>query len=454
VISFVTLFLGLLVGPQRVELAVGGEQAREVAAVELWLDGAKVEEIARPPWITAVDFGEELVPHDLVAVAVDEEGGELDRTRVVVNVPRPPVAARIALGDAPAAARESDTRAGPSPLPRSASVSWEAVDLPAPERWTVRLDDKELPVSDLSHFELPPVDPETIHFLTAQLDFGEGVTTRAEATFGGVFGLVSTELTAVALLQRSGPKLQGPDELAGWFRADGRDLAVVALDRHPPGSVVLVIDPLAGKVLHSLVAAILGGGSRVTLRRLGLDDRVTHLRPGPRRVVGEHQTFDAFQPVDYSLVGRRGDFTEALENMASVSARSSKAGSRRLADAVAVAGMLAAESRRARAVVLLVGAAGDDSLLSAEQARGYLEALGVPLFVWRVVTRKEAKEGLPLLAEWPGARLVSRRRDLVAGDDELRKSLDAQRIVWLDGTHLLRDLELSETARARVAWAR
>jgi hypothetical protein len=454
VISFVTLFLGLLVGPQRVELAVGGPQAREAAAVELWLDGEKVEEIARPPWVTAVDFGEALTPHELMAVAVDEEGGELDRTRVYVNVPRQPVAARIALGDAPAAAEKPDARANPSSLPRSASVSWEAVDLPAPERWTVRLDDQELPVSDLSRFELPPMDPESIHFLTAQLDFGEGVTARAEASFGGVFGQVSTELTSVALLQRGGPKLKGPEELAGWFRAGGREIAVVGLERNPPASVVLVIDPVAGKVLHSLVAAILGGGSRVKLRPLARDDRVTHLRPGPRRVVGEHQTFDAFQPVDYSLVGRAGDFTEALEDMASVSARSSGAGSRRLADAVAVAGMLAAESRRSRAVVLLVGAAGDDSRLSPDQARGYLEALGVPLFVWRVVTRKEAKEGLPPLAGWPDARLVDRLRGLAAGVGELRKSLDAQRIVWLDGTHLLRDLELSETARTRVDWAR
>jgi hypothetical protein len=65
-----TLFLGLTQGPQPVALAVVGE----VAAIELRLDGRAVERLAAPPWQGTVDFGLELVPRELEAVAFDASG--------------------------------------------------------------------------------------------------------------------------------------------------------------------------------------------------------------------------------------------------------------------------------------------------------------------------------------------------------------------------------------------
>lgn len=446
-IELVTLFLGLVVGPHPVELAVSGveglgEGAREVAGIELWLDGERVGEIHGPPWVGAVDFGRNLVPHELVAVALGEDDGEVDRARVWVNVPRPVVDARIVLG----------------PLPGSASVVWEAVNLPPPTDWTVKLDGEELRVDDLDGFELPAVDPETIHFLTARLDFAEGVQATAEASFGGIHSdFVSTELTAMAVRRREEPgrddKLKGPEDLAGWFLdGQGREPRVVALDRRPPSNVVLVIDPAAQEPLYRLALLMGKRRRRAVLQRLGLDDRVIYLRPGAQRVAGEHQVFDAFQPLVYPLADRRMDFVQVVTLALAGRNEDLSQHPRRLADAVAVAGMLAAEGRRSRAVVLVVGAGGGDSRLLPEQARGYLRALGVPLYVWRAAMPEEAKEGLPELPEWPAARLLVDPKDFIDRVIELRADLDAQRIVWLDGTHLRTDLALSGEARAVVEW--
>jgi len=458
VIDLLTLFLGLVVGPQPVELAVSGGEtpggtAHEVAGIELWLDGERVGEIPGPPWIATVDFGRDLVPHELVAVARDEEDDEVDRARLWVNVPRPVVDARIVFGT------PAPGGTGAFTPPGSASVVWEAVDLPPPESWAVRLDGEELRVTDLDRFELPPVDPETLHFLTVRLDFGDGVQARAEASFGGIYSdFVSAELTAVAVRRRQEPqgrggRLDGPEDLAGWFLDErGREIPVVALDRRPPSNVVLVIDPAAQEPLYSLALIMGKRRRRAVLQRLGLDDRVIYLRPGAERVAGERQVFDAFRPLVYPLAERRMDFVQVVTLALAGENEDLSHHPRRLADAVAVAGMLAAEGRRSRAVVLVVGGGGGDSRLLPEQARGYLRALGVPLYVWRAATREEAKEGLSELPEWPEARPLVRHQDFIERVGEVRDDLDAQRVVWLDGTHLQRNLSLSDEARAVVEW--
>jgi hypothetical protein len=52
-VSFVTIFLPLLVGVQPVELAV----TQDVASVNVILDGAQVAELREAPWTFEVDFG-------------------------------------------------------------------------------------------------------------------------------------------------------------------------------------------------------------------------------------------------------------------------------------------------------------------------------------------------------------------------------------------------------------
>ena len=66
----VSLFLGLVSGPQVVEVAV----AERVATVELRLDGRAVGRLAGPPWRAEVDFGDALATHRLEAVARSRTG--------------------------------------------------------------------------------------------------------------------------------------------------------------------------------------------------------------------------------------------------------------------------------------------------------------------------------------------------------------------------------------------
>ena len=81
-IEILTLFLGLVTGPQTAELAVGDRAAE----VEVLLDGQPVATLDGPPWRLQVDLGEALLPHELLAVARDESGAELARARRWINI--------------------------------------------------------------------------------------------------------------------------------------------------------------------------------------------------------------------------------------------------------------------------------------------------------------------------------------------------------------------------------
>ena len=306
--------------------------------------------------------------------------------------------------------------------------------------------------TELASLRLSDYDPEEIHFLSAVLRFPDAVSARAEASFGGVYAdRVATELTAVALSQHREDQLRGPEALTGWVRSGDREVPAGPLDRRPPANVVLVSDPAARAALRRLAGFIGPGRRRAVLQRLGLDDRAIYLQPSAERVAGQRQVFDTFQPLVYSLAEQRMDFVQVVTSAVGAT-KSHDLTPRRLADAVAVAGLLAARDRRSRAVVLVVGAAGGDSRVLPEQARDFLAALGVPLFVWRAARPKDVKKGLPELPDWPDARLLARSRDFRDRIEEVRRSLDAQRIVWLDGKYLRGEIELTAAARRQVEW--
>ena len=66
-IEFLTLFLGIVAGPQKVVVAAD----TQVAGVELRLDGETIAALEMAPWEFEVDFGTELLPRKLEAVALD-----------------------------------------------------------------------------------------------------------------------------------------------------------------------------------------------------------------------------------------------------------------------------------------------------------------------------------------------------------------------------------------------
>src|SRR5262249_14373039 len=92
-ISFLTLFLGLMAGEHIVEASVTGP----VSAVVIQLDGVEVARIESPPWKAKVDFGKGLAPHELVARALDEGGREIGAARQWVNLPRQPAEIEVLL---------------------------------------------------------------------------------------------------------------------------------------------------------------------------------------------------------------------------------------------------------------------------------------------------------------------------------------------------------------------
>jgi len=75
-IVFLSLFLGLVSGPQPIDLHVDGA----IKSVRILVDGREVKTLAQPPWHAVLDFGKDIVPRELVAVGYDSNGNEAGRT--------------------------------------------------------------------------------------------------------------------------------------------------------------------------------------------------------------------------------------------------------------------------------------------------------------------------------------------------------------------------------------
>jgi hypothetical protein len=433
-IAFLTLFLGLTLGPQPIELAVTGP----AAAVELLLDGAPAGRLAGPPWKGQIDFGPALVPHELVARAVDAQGKEVGRVQQWVNLPRPPAEVDILLEN------------GPTGRPAAARLTWQSLTGESPSAIGVSFDDKPLVMDSGWRVTLPAWDPATSHVLTAELRFSGALTARRDVVFGGQYGdQISTELTAVAVRLRPGKELPPPERMGGWFRVGGQPLTVAAVEESP--AELLVVRDLATR--SALEKMVFGTKSRsVTTeaqrspeyRRfhmtLGKEDRVRFIWPVARAVTGTGlpaELFDASR--DFSA--RDGGLLWFLaRSVPRVEAPSRQ----RLADAVAVAGLQALYANHRRAVLLLLSEQPTDTSRSAPPlVRRYLEAVHVPLIVWMF-----GDPASPAAAAWGGAEEVSTFNKMRKAFNRLEKELESQTIVWIDGRHLPQSVEISADAAA------
>lgn len=437
-IAFVTLFLGLTLGPYPVELAVEGP----VAAVELVLDGTAAGRIQGPPWTGQIDFGSTLVPHELVARALDANGQEVARTRQWVNLPRPAAEVEIVL------------EGGGEGRPATARLTWQSRTGAKPLAVRLSLDGQPLVLGPDRRAVLPAYDPESAHVLSAEIDFPDNVVARRDAVFGGKYGSeVSTDLTAVPVRVRRG-RLTGA-ALQGQLLAGGRPLSVAAVEEDP-AEVFLVRDLGAAGALKELgtVRQRRSEQGQGLERRLSIErdylryeialrkqDEIHFVWPVPQAYSTpgglRSELFDWSRPFTLQDGGVHWLLTRVVMHGAA-------GGRQRLADAVAVAGLQAMAGSRPRAVVLVLGAEPEDtSRYDPATVRQYLASIRVPLYVWSAA--KGAAES-PALAAWGEVEDVSTLARFRAAVARLRDELESQRIVWVEGTHLPQAISLGAGA--------
>ncbi len=425
-IAFISIFLGLVAGVQPVELAVSGP----VAEVEIRLDGELVGRLNGEPWTLECDFGEGHATHELVAIARDRNGRELDRAVQLINVPRPGVDSQILL----------DGWHGGSP--RSARLLWRSVQPVEPLEVEVKLDGELLADRHRESYQLPDLDPAEIHFLSARLTFPGGLSSSAVAVFGGVYGdATDTELTAVPFVA-AGRKPRQPEQLQGRIEAGGSPLRVVAVEKGP-AEVVIVRDVRAIPDMTDLELTYRGTYRDDDPAGLAKRDALLVMSPRASLAVHSDTTRYAVYPVSPPITRRKGSLTGTLARLEFE--RESPALPQLLTDAVATAGIRAAASQKRRAVVLLTADCADVSgQASPAEVRRFLAQLRVPLKVWVTGgpapgTRKQASP----MGFCDGAERIHSLRRYHSAIKRLRGELEQQRIAWVEGRHLQRRISLT-----------
>ena len=440
-IEFVSLLLGLLVGVHPVEVSVVGQ----VAAVEIRLDGATVATWTGEPWGGGVDFGADLAPHEVEAIARDAAGRELGRARRWVN-----------LGEQGATAA-SMAFAGEEPgRPRAVGLKWESYGQLRPRSIEVLFDGQSLAIEDPASIPLPSYDPAALHFLSATLHFDNQRVSRLEAAFGGGRGSeIETELTAVAVILDKGVRMPPADELGEWFTKQGERLQVHGVETGSP-ELVVVRDPTVVEALRDIDAGIryrtqgrnLGGfrGGGVRPDWIGPDVRARFVSPVAVPLAPGRLAPRMFLQSPRLDAGENG-FLWLAEQHPPSSFPSS------LAAAVALAGLQAHDSKRPRAVVLLVGDAEvAPNQLTPAVVRAYLARLRVPLFVFALSAGSAHEEWGEVRVLGPEMAHSLKRLD--AAFKPVRQRLKSQRIVWLQGRHLPDSIELAPAVQGvRLAGA-
>ena len=431
-ITFLTLFFGLISGPYPIELAVSGP----AAAVEIVVDGRPAGRLPGAPWKGTINFGSSLLPHEIVARALDAQGNELGRAEEWVNLAHPLSKAEIVL------------EGGGSGPPKAAKVAWTNLKGEKPQSIALTFDGVPVKLDGQGRAALPAHDLSSIHVLTTEVDFGPLESVRRDLAYGGEYGTeVSTELTGVPVHARSG-EVPPAGKLAGWLTAGGKPLSVAAVE-NGPAKLYVVRVPTTREVLEKMGRmGILPRDIRYEMQ-LGKEDQVRLVSPVPKRIAGSGELSDLFDispAVDY----RSGGLPWMLKTLGPTARPGDRRlaapvpGEPRIADAVAVAGLQATAENRRRAVLLVLSGAEtkDASAYDPIRVRRYLAALRVPLVVW---TLEKPAPG-SLAEAWGSSENIDLTENLYKAAGELRGLLDSQRIVMVDGRLLPQSITLSPKA--------
>ena len=429
-IAFATLFLGLVLGKQPVELAV---QGGEVASVQLLLDSKPVGTISGPPWKQQIDLGKTLRPHLLEARAFGADGTQLADVQQWVNLPRAPAEAALVLE-------------GDDPMhPQRARLIWRHIEYATADSIAASLDGASIAVAADGSMALPTYDSTQAHLLAAELRFKDGTHYRAELSLGGTAGAsVDMELTGVPL-RVDGNATPTVESLSKVLRLDGQPVQPVAVDKSP-GRVVMVLDQGAAEQLRQIAAR---GGSLLTpATAVRAGEEVEFLFPNVEMVPGKDlpaRLFTMTQP----FTRESGSFAWMLTRVPVPAAQQYQ----RLTDALAVAGLQAASGARPRAVVLVLGPEPkDESAYGAEEVLRFLEQLHVPLLVWSTgrpsnKTLSEDRRPLHAASAWGKADDIGSVSRILEAVERLRDVLDHQHTAWVEGAHLPGSVTVDRSAR-------
>lgn len=421
VLAFVSVFLSLVLGEHRVEVAV----TDVVARVEIQLNDRLLGTLDAPPWSIDCDFGQSLRPHRLDAVAFDVEDEEIARVTQWINLPQPAAEASVIIE------RDPDGRS-------YARLRWVNVLRFQPTAIRFSFDGQPVEFTDPQRIPLPEHDLEQLHFLRAEIDFPHGVNTLVEATFGGSFSdRINAELTALPIHVDGGHKPPRIEAARSWFRSPRGEAPVAALDKGP-AEIVIIRDQQVQEKLELLswerrTSASRAGASGYATRfadRLKTDQSIGLMWPFMQLSETGIWTF----PPTYGwLSSRDGGVGWFLKNFRP---RKTEIDKQQLADAVAVAGMNALSRNRRRAVVLILGERPvDNSRLEPAMVRDYLEHLRVPLYVWSPYPQ-------PPDSPWGEIEDISSPSRFRTAVKQLSESVDRQRIVWFEGRYLPQEIEM------------
>lgn len=444
-LTFLTFFLGLVIGTWDVELAVDDS----IAAVEVRLDGERVERRMQPPWVVPVDFGRSLRPHLLEAIAFDERGEEIERIVQRINLPRDQAEAGLVLERSADGSRYA-----------AVSLVWRVVDSREPSELFIDFDGIPLEVSEAGRAVLPAHDPEIIHIVSGEAVFGESSRATADLAFGGVYGeAVSSKLTAVVLVRKKG-RLPTPEELAGQILVDNQSVRVTAVEKGRAEVIVARDDgawqELSSFWLEATRSALSQGRGRRSVTaadfvEAGLqdEDSVRLIATRPQFRTEEDGRVLGFFPLTVNVNDRRGGGLSGavLNLMRPVESPAPQA----LTSAVALAGIRAAASNQRRAVVLVRSAGGTpEDGHDPNDVREFLGSLLVPLHVWDIVPESgEVETGQP----WGEADRIASLRRFNRSVRLLENALEDQVVVWLDGDFFPNKVTLSPQLLERFGLA-
>jgi hypothetical protein len=409
-IIFLSLFLGLVSGPQMIELQVDAG----IRSVRVEVDGRAIGVLEQTPWQEMMDLGDGLQPRRLVAIGLDEKGQEIARTTQILNIPR-------------AIAEVELLPVGTQEAPTGIALKYTHRLHAKPTSVTVTVDGKKVSVDDALRAKLPKVDLTRTHVVAASVGFRDGFVARGEMVIGGGAGYydaATSELTAVAV-RKIGP--EGEGSLNDCFLIGDRPVRTSAAEKR--GAVAIFVkDPddeagpyfeMEDKSRNDWVALARARRKSAldadTTRRFLWPLVVSYSKPGEPTM----RVFPPSSDIEPKAGGMHWLLTRTYGT-------GETAGPRRFADAVAAAGIAAMAEPGRRAVVLVLSDRLDASDYKPAAVRRYLESVGVPLFVWSLRgPRPELRE------TWGEVEDVSSAEKMEVASSKLRQSLAEQRIVWL-----------------------